>query len=77
MKTVIITNEFACKCADALVDQHNEIAKRGEDSCTIVSFRQLFIDLCKLGFSWKIASAIRPENKHNLPLFLNANGEPI
>ena len=77
METVIITKEFANKCADALVDKHNEIAKRGHDSCTIVSFRQLYLDLCKLGFSWKIASAIHPVNERNFPLFLTPDGEEI
>lgn len=77
METIIITNEFAGKCADALIDKHNEIARRGVDSCTLISFCSLYIDLCKLGFSWKIATAIHPINEHNFPLFLNENGEPI
>ena len=69
MKTVIISKELSHKCAEALVDEHNNIARRGHDSCTIISFRSLYKDLCELGFSWMIASAIRPVNEKNLPLF--------
>ena len=69
METIIISKELARKCADALVDKHNEIANRGEDSCTLISFRSLYTELCELGFEWLIASAIHPVNEKHLPLF--------
>ena len=77
MNPICISKEFAHKCAEALVDKHNAIASRGNDSCTIISFRSLYVDLCKLGQGEMIATAIRPVNKDNVPLFVNANGEPI
>ena len=77
METITITKEMASKCAIALVDQHNALAQAGHDSCTIISFRSLFQDLCKLGCSWMISSAIRPVNERNLPLFLDEYGKPL
>ena len=68
--TIIISRELAYECAEALVDQHNAVAEAGvSDAVVLISFRGLYKRLCALGQSWQIASAIRPVNERNLPLF--------
>ena len=67
---ITIDKEMAQKCATALVDKHNSIPQDMEhDACIIISFRSLYKDLCALGCSWMIASAIHPVNPHGFPLF--------
>lgn len=76
--TININVQLARECADALLEQHNSRARKGvADSCLIFSFRELYKNLCKLGFQFLIADAIRPKNKHNVPLFLNEDGNPV
>ena len=76
--TFSINVQLARRCADALVEQHNARAKDGvADSCLIYSFRELYKDLGRLGFQFLIADAIRPVNKHNVPLFLDEDGKPV
>lgn len=70
MKQITISNEFAYKCANALVDKHNSIPQdEAHDNCILFSFRQLYVDLCSIGHPYLIAAAHRPINRHNLPLF--------
>lgn len=65
-----ISKEMAYKCATALVQRHNHTAQNTKsDSVIIISFRSLYEDLCALGHPYMIASAIRPANPKNLPLF--------
>lgn len=68
-----ITRELAYKCAVALVDKHNAIPQdEYHDNAILVSFRSLYNDLRALGMEFLIASAQRPQNKRNLPLFVNS-----
>lgn len=58
-----ISKEFAHRCAEALVKEHNSIPNDvNHRSCLIISFRSLYEDLKKLGCEFLIATAIRPEN---------------
>lgn len=71
MEQININSEMAYKCATALVYKHNSIARTTEnDNLILVSFRSLYRDLCSLGQEHMIASAIRPVNPKNLPLFI-------
>ncbi len=70
MKQITISNEFAYECAIALVDKHNHIPQdEAHDNCILFSFRELYRNLCSLGHQYLIATAYRPINRHNLPLF--------
>lgn len=70
MEQINISKELAYECATALLEQHNALAEKGHDSCTLLSFRSLYNNLCALGHAYMISSAIRPVNPHNLPLFI-------
>lgn len=68
---ITISKELAYKCAEALVSKHNAIPQDMEhDNVLIVSFRSLYAELCALGQQNLIATAIRPINPKNLPLFV-------
>ena len=56
-KHVTISKEFAQKCGEALVAQHNV---RAGGSVRLVSFRSLYEDLRELGCEYLIASALKP-----------------
>lgn len=75
---ITITKELAYECAKALVDKHNNIPQdEAHDNCILFSFRELYMNLCKLGQEYLIATAIKPINKYNRPLFLDADGKPL
>lgn len=71
MEQIKINSEMAYKCATSLVYKHNSMARNTDnDNLILVSFRSLYTDLCTLGQEHLIATAIRPVNRKNLPLFI-------
>ena len=73
MKTekITISKEFAYECATALVYKHNAIPQdKAHDNVIIVSYRELYKQLCELRMQFMIAEAIKPINPNNLPLFI-------
>lgn len=70
-QTITISKDLAFTCATALVDKHNSIPQdKQHDNVILVSFRSLYQELTALGMQHMIASAIRPINERNLPLFI-------